>query len=838
VKVANTSDQALGRIAPSSGNGIASSVQSIIRGIVASVPPTQSVGAALKAIRDHYGVDDLAFHPRSPEAASVGIEGGLRCVHGHIEPVPADVAEAVLRRCEVLVVDGNRISGNTYFSRAEDWRRVHQRGPEDSDHPPAIEVCSWMEDDLAVVKPSTGSVPFVMSIHSTIGDRMLGPDDFAGIEIFAELASTAFSINLEVQENKRVSQRMLQKTDLLEDVLAIASTIVSERDLRRLYDRLLSSVSTLFGFERATLLTYDESSGQFRWTALFGYPEDLIREAMTRTVSPEVVLEDLRVDRRIGRTAYLTRFEDLSPGQILGFVSSNTLERSGSLPPSKGSIMKEGDCLAFSLHDSTGRVVGVMYPSVPADGRLPDEETIETMEIFTSLAEVVLENARLSSEREAALRLSSQRMEQLSRIFDLSSEILYVRDLDVLLDDLLKALAQLLGLKRMTIGVRDDERHVFKVQAVHGYSEENARKIKSLEYPTDRILYLIDPSSMKDKPDLLIKWRKKVGRVTYYMPAESVSLAPGDEAYHPDTDPMRLPRKGSGYWHELDYMDTIIYGRDGVPMAYLEILQPRDDRIPDPETIEIIEIYSSLVGIAIENAKLFRNQKDSRASAEFYTDLLSHDIKNFNQAIIGYLDILRAHSAAPSQEAILNKIATQVMNVNRLSSDVRTMSRLTWGEVKLTRADLGTVLLECMRNIRMYHMERAIDISHDIEAGRHFVQADELMKELFANILTNAVKYDHNDPLKLELTVARGGTEPSPTWIVSVADHGPGVPDDSKARIFDRFSDVQSRRGSGLGLHIVTMLSKRYDGRAWVEDRPDSDHTSGAVFKVELPSVD
>jgi signal transduction histidine kinase len=836
VKAGESDRDALGRAAPSSRNGVAARVQTILREMVASRPLAQSVESILSAAADLYSLNDLIFLPRSPNIASAGMNRGLRWFDGHAEPVPPDVTESMLDRCDVLIDEADRITGSAYFSRADEWRRANPSSAAGPCNDDEARACTWELDDVVVVRPSGATAPFLIAIRGPVGGRVPGPDDLGGIELLAELASTAVTLTLEDSETERISQRMLQKTDLLEDVLAIASTIVSERDLGRLYDRLLSSVSTLFGFERATLLTYDESSGQFRWTALFGYPEEQVRKAMMRAVPPETVLEDLSVDRRIGRTVYLTRFEDLSQTQREGFVSQEAINRSSTLPPSEGTAMKVGDCLAFSLHDSSGRIVGVIYPSVPVEGRLPDMETLETMEIFASLAEVALENARLSSEREAALRLSGQRMEQLSRIFDLTSEILYVRDLEVLLDDLLKMLAQLLGLKRMTIGVRNDERKAFTVQAVYGYSEESARRIKSLEYPTERILYLIDPTAKGLRPDPYIKWRKKVGRVTYYMPAESARLAPGDEAYHPDPDPLRLPRKGAGYWHELDYMDTIIYGRDGVPMAYLEILQPRDDRIPDPETIEIIEIYASLAGIAIENAKLFRNQKDSRTSAEFYTDLLSHDIKNFNQAILGYLDLLRVGSAAPSQEAILNKIAGQVLNVSRLSSDVRTMSRLTWGDVRLARMDLGAVLLDSIRNIRMYHMERAMEISHEVEANRYFVLADELMKELFANILTNAVKYDQSDPLRLEIDIASGGTDTSPTWIVSIADHGPGVPNDMKAKVFDRFSCAQNRKGSGLGLHIVTMLSKRYEGRAWVEDRPDMGKSQGAVFKVELPA--
>jgi len=65
-----------------------------------------------------------------------------------------------------------------------------------------------------------------------------------------------------------------------------------------------------------------------------------------------------------------------------------------------------------------------------------------------------------------------------------------------------------------------------------------------------------------------------------------------------------------------------------------------------------------------------------------------------------------------------------------------------------------------------------------------------------------------------------------------------GVPDEMKEKIFERFVQGSMKKGSGLGLHIVSMLTKNYHGRAWVEDRVKGDHSKGAVFKVELPLVE
>lgn len=721
------------------------------------------------------------------------------------------------------------ITSECYFSRPDIWM---SRGITSSPS-----VLAWMEGDwfkFPLWDEARRSTACLV-VGGTSDGLLLDETDVIHIGLLAKAASIIIARKRERIHFERLSDSMRQRTYLLEDILTISSSIVSERSLENLCNMVLTSVSTLFGFERATLIFFDEEAGVFRWRALFGYSEEVAQHTLKRVIPSEAVLGELAPAYRISRSAYHVPFEKVSEASRMHFVMDATLEFALSAGPRRPDEYREGDILAFALHDSAGRIVGVVYPSVPRNGLLPSKESIETMEIFTSLVEVAMEEARLSAERESALRLSSQRAEQLSRILELISELMYVRDLDLLLEDVLRTLAHLLGMKRMTIGVRDEERGTFVVQAVHGYSKADAEAIKRLEFPIERVDFILDPHSNQGSSSP-VRWRKKVGRRTYYVPTEGADFEQSEVVYHPDMELIKQPRKSKEHWHELDYIDTFIFNREGGVTAYLEILKPRDDRIPDQEVIEVIEIFASIVGIAIENSRLFQNQVDDRQTAEFYTDLLSHDIKNFHQAIMGYLDILRAHLPQQEQQVQVDKIADQVMNVSRLANDVRTLSRLTWGGVSLARMDLGSMLIDCMDSVSMYYLSRKIEIEHDLQPGRYFVRADELLRELFVNILTNAVKYDSHKTVKIEVTVERE-TEGTKEWfVVSVSDHGRGIPDEIKEDIFGRFSTAPKKKGStGLGLHIVQTLTRRYGGKAQVEDRVKGSTEDGSVFHVRLP---
>jgi len=623
----------------------------------------------------------------------------------------------------------------------------------------------------------------------------------------------------------------------MEDVLRISSSIVSERDVGKLSDMILNSVSSLFGFKKVSLVVYDEADGVFKWMALYGYPEDAVRETQYRTIPTDVIFDDLKESRRIGKSVYFTPAEELTPRQVAHYVVRPRPDHDIGMSPRKKGEFRPFDCLAFSLHDASGRIVGVIYPSEPKNTMLPDDDTIETLEIFTSLAEVALESVRLTNEREMALRVSSQRTEQLSRILDMTSSIMYVRDLDKMLDDLLKTLAQLLGFRRMTLGLRHEDEGVYVVEAIYGYSAKATEDIKKVTYPIKEVDSISYPGQMPPT-STSVKWRKKVGRMTYYMPAESQTVSKLDLPYYPEPELIRMPRRGKGYWHELDYMDTFIFDRKGRSIAYLEILKPRDDRIPDTETIEIVEIFASLAGIAIENARVFEEHIESRRDAELYTDVLSHDIKNYNQAILGYMELLKMKLKEPENSALLDKITEQVMSTIWLASNVRTMSRVAFAEPEMSRTDLGVVLQECKRSVIQYYPGRKVTVNLDVQADRYFTNADELVRELFTNILTNAVKYDAHDKVEIDIGLEWGYLDEKKHWIVSIADHGKGIPDEEKSIIFDRFSKAAKKKGSGLGLHIVKTLSARYGGKVWVEDRVAGDHTKGSVFKVQLLALE
>ena len=109
----------------------------------------------------------------------------------------------------------------------------------------------------------------------------------------------------------------------------------------------------------------------------------------------------------------------------------------------------------------------------------------------------------------------------------------------------------------------------------------------------------------------------------------------------------------------------------------------------------------------------------------------------------------------------------------------------------------------------------------------------DALRQVLGNLVRNAVIHTP-DEAPVELTVSREGAD----VVVTVRDHGDGLPEGAEERVFDRFWRAENGRargpgGSGLGLSIVKEIVRWHGGTVSAENRPDG----GAAFTVRLPEA-
>ncbi len=260
----------------------------------------------------------------------------------------------------------------------------------------------------------------------------------------------------------------------------------------------------------------------------------------------------------------------------------------------------------------------------------------------------------------------------------------------------------------------------------------------------------------------------------------------------------------------------------------LAVTMTVDDR-GDPEMIAAVSRDIT------ERKEAEQNLLLARERAEFFTDLLSHDINNYIQGVIGYLDLIAQEDLDEDQRRHASRAMEQANRVSQLIERVRTISKAQdAGELK--PIDLGAVVDEAILDMTQKYSDRTCDMTLDGLEGPTMVMADELLRDLVINLLDNAIKYSRHPEAPVEVGLDRHPTMGDEYVLLSVADHGPGIPDENKTSIFYRFvRKVDDAEGSGLGLSLVNALTERYGGRVWVEDRTKGKPGEGARFIVELP---
>lgn len=223
-----------------------------------------------------------------------------------------------------------------------------------------------------------------------------------------------------------------------------------------------------------------------------------------------------------------------------------------------------------------------------------------------------------------------------------------------------------------------------------------------------------------------------------------------------------------------------------------------------------------------------RMQRDARFASD-----VSHELRSPLMTLSSGLSVLqsrRQELPARSQTA-LDLLSDEVLRFQRMVQDLLEISRADAGhnELYLEEVLVGEFVTHVVEG---YESEIPIEAPDDPEAA-----IAEVDKRRFARVIGNLI--ENADRYAGGVTSIKVVPRGSLIRIV-IEDSGPGVPEDEKTRIFERFArgtNAKARasgEGTGLGLSLVDEHVRLHKGRVWVEDREEG----GARFVVELPRVD
>ena len=236
-------------------------------------------------------------------------------------------------------------------------------------------------------------------------------------------------------------------------------------------------------------------------------------------------------------------------------------------------------------------------------------------------------------------------------------------------------------------------------------------------------------------------------------------------------------------------------------------------------------------------------ERRTKRQAQLLQDILVHDIRNYNQITRACAEALIDDASQVNLDMVDAIIRATDGSTGLVEKAAKLSKIAAGGSPKLRPMDLEGSIVRALSLIANVNPDRSIDLSSPIGTDTT-VMADELLDEVFVNLISNAVKYTESQVVPLEIVVERVRGGPSKNGIggegfvkVAVIDHGRGIRKEAKTNILTRYQS--SAGGVGLGLSIVhTLVVDRYGGKLEVADRVRGDYTMGTRMNVILRSSD
>ncbi len=232
-------------------------------------------------------------------------------------------------------------------------------------------------------------------------------------------------------------------------------------------------------------------------------------------------------------------------------------------------------------------------------------------------------------------------------------------------------------------------------------------------------------------------------------------------------------------------------------------------------------------------------EEKMRRRAELLQDIMTHDIRNYNQ--IGLLSAEMLREELKDRED-LRLMVDSLLASMRYSIDLLERARrlglvLSEHEVELEPVPILDRLDKAMSVIRSASPDKRIHesraVSPSLQLDRVEVLADDFLTEVFVNLYSNFVKFTSGSEVYLETCVEQVVSDGLAYLKITISDHGRGVPDELKKKIFTRY--LGGEKGIGLGMSIIyALVVERYHGRLLLRDRVEGDHTQGATVEVLL----
>lgn len=229
--------------------------------------------------------------------------------------------------------------------------------------------------------------------------------------------------------------------------------------------------------------------------------------------------------------------------------------------------------------------------------------------------------------------------------------------------------------------------------------------------------------------------------------------------------------------------------------------------------------------------------------ANLYKDIFAHDINNILQNIQSSVELSSLYLNSPEKlhtiKELYEIINEQVNRGKKLIKNIQKITEIDDTEIVLEKINATIELNKAIDFTKANFPNRNLNFQFKSTVKRMYILANNLLLDVFENILINAVRHNDKSNIQIIIDVNKETVENKEYIKIEFKDNGLGISDYRKKDIFEKGTrTTQKSKGMGLGLSLVKKIVDNFHGDIWVEDRIKGDYKQGCNFVVLLQNAE
>jgi len=298
---------------------------------------------------------------------------------------------------------------------------------------------------------------------------------------------------------------------------------------------------------------------------------------------------------------------------------------------------------------------------------------------------------------------------------------------------------------------------------------------------------------------------------------------------------------GKTYWITLESSFVTIGKEQLIQLFIKDVTERKLAEIELKSLRKDLETRVKERTIKLENSE--KRYRKTYSRAESCKGLFTHDISNIFQTIGNSIELSQILLEEDSDKSDILKnyeiINQQIKRGKDLINNIRKLSEIEEYEIPLIPTEILEKLNSAIQFVRVSFQEQ--EVNFNLKSLRHeiYVKANELLLDVFENILINAARYNKNECVEIEIIISKVLENGSVYVKLEFKDNGIGIDDTRKNLIFKKNNKKNAgSKGMGLGLSLVAKILDLYEGKIWIEDRIRGDYTQGSNFVLLIPEAE